>query len=774
MLLDFEKLNIKNVTSKVLLDYYHIKTKNLDSILLYQIGDFYETFFQDAKIISDVTGIVLGTRKIKGTGEIPQAGVPIDKLNFYVKQLLNKNYKVSLCEQFLDEKNKFSRRIVRKFTKGTIIENELLESGENNFILSLYKIKPNLYKLSYADASTGQFYKADVADYQLKLEIEKIDPKETIISINQKKDFEDFVQNVYTNYIDDKFFENKQPEKAIVNYCAYTLQKYQAKLDKIIEYTPNSFLAMDEVTRNNLEISRTRRFFKKTGSIIWFINYSKTPMGVRLLKKYLSEPLVNTVKIDERLDTLEELKQDKTKLKKLHSILEEFCDLSRICAKISNATINPKDLFQIVKNAKTIKELIYLTETYNSNLLHLNKEKSKEVLDLSDRIENGLLETPNTEIKSGNIIKEGYNSNLDYLRGKLENIKIEIQNYEQEQKQKLNFEKLKVGYSNIINYYIELPSSKQNLAPKDYIRKQSLTHCTRYTTEFLKKLEEESLSLKFKINELEYELYCQIRLMASDFVETIRDLAKDIARIDVMASYAICALKNNLTRPTNSDKGIFIIDGFHPSLVKLNNEVTKNMTSLENEHMQILTGANMSGKSTYLKHNAIICLLYQIGSFVPAENAKLPIIDKIFFRQCSTDDIINNNSTFMVEMNDLKYITDNATKASLVLLDEPAKSTSSKEGGIIAKAFLEYLIKHIKAKTIVATHNSELTKLEREYPSIVTNYTIGEYDLDGNIKNRKLKQGVLTNSLALNVAILANLPDEIIENAKKYLDKKST
>ena len=323
-----------------------------------------------------------------------------------------------------------------------------------------------------------------------------------------------------------------------------------------------------------------------------------------------------------------------------------------------------------------------------------------------------------------------------------------------------------------MGYYIEIPYVKRHCVPNDYLRKQELSNCVRYTTQKLKTLEEQAYNLRYKINQLEYELYCEIRKLASKFTDTIRNLAKDIARIDVLVSYSRCAKINNLTKPKFNSTSIQIKDGFHPSLIKLKNDIVVNDTALDDGAMIVLTGANMSGKSTYLKYNAIICLLSQIGSYIPASNANLPIVDKIFIRQGSTDDIINNNSSFMVEMTDLKFIIDNATNSSFILLDEPAKSTNAKEGGAIARAFCEYLLSYFEAKIIIATHNTELTKLEENYPNRVHNYVIGNAnEAPSSINDRKVKRGVISTSLAINTAILANLPREIIENAKQYIAK---
>ena len=772
MLLDIKQVDKSRLKSNVLKEYLAFKEENAEAILLFQIGGFWETFFHDAKIFSEITGVTLGTRKIKDTGEILQAGITLHTLNLYIKKILNEDYKVCLCAQFQNDDNEFYREIIRTYTKGTIIENEFLDSTENNYIALIYK-EQDIYQLIYADVSTGQFYKTKGHFEQISIEIEKVEPNELLVFKGQESIFKDIISKNNTTFLDDLEYKDCKSENALVRYYKLNQKSYSVELDKIIEYNIESFLAMDHITRRNLELTRTRRFLKKKGSLVWFLNYTKTPMGSRLLKKYVSEPLLDVEKIKKRQDAVEELVYNRRLLESTEQILEHFCDLSRMCAKISNSTIFPKDLFQIVTNSKNLEDIYNICTKFNSPLLKVNRNKLSETLRLASKIKSAIKENSPNEITKGGIINEGYDAHLDYLRSKLNNSFEELDKYEASEKKRLDIEKLKIDSSNAIGYYIEIPASRINKVPKEYLRKQALTSCSRYTTEKLKKIETEIFNLKFQINGLEYDLYCDIRKQAAKFVEIIRKLANDIARIDVLASYSRAAIINGLTRPDFNSDGIFIKNGFHPSLIKLKNEVVKNDTNLSNGSMIILTGANMSGKSTYLKYNAIICLLSQIGSFIPADSANLTITDKIFIRQGSTDDIINNNSSFMVEMNDLKFILDNITNSSIVMLDEPAKSTNAQEGGAIARAFCEYLLSKHSAKVILATHNCELTKLEEQFPSRALNYVIGNADLSQiTINDRKIKRGIMSSSMAINTAILANLPAEIISHARNYLNQQ--
>jgi len=541
-------------------------------------------------------------------------------------------------------------------------------------------------------------------------------------------------------------------------------------MDKLTEYKINSYLIMDEVTRHCLELTKTRNRMKTKGSVYWFLNYTKTPMGTRLLKKYLSEPLLDEEIISNRLNAVEELISNTQNLEKCEQILDDFCDLSRMCAKLSNTTIYPKDLYLIVKDSVRLKNINKIIKQFKSKLLKMDEEKLNEVIEIAEKINLAINENSSNDIKNGSIINDGYDSNLDYLRLELKKMFCEMSNFELKQQKITGIKNLKIKHSKIIGYYIEISNSKQHNIPKEYYKKQTLTNCIRYSCDELKNIEIKINNLKYRINELEYALYCEIRKSASKYTQTIRLLAKDIANIDVLISYSRCAINNNFVKPKFNKTKINIKNGFHPSLMKLNNEIIKNDTNLDFNTMMILTGANMSGKSTFLKYNALISLLSQIGSYVPATSADVSVLNRIFLRQGSTDDIINNNSSFMVEMNDLKYILDNITDSSLVLLDEPAKSTNAREGGAIARAFCEYLLEKSNAKVILVTHNYELTKLENDFPTRALNYVIGdEPKVEANEINRKIKRGKINGSYALATAKLAGLPKTVLEKAKKYM-----
>lgn len=768
MYLKITEIDKDNLNNDILKEYIRYKRKYPDSVLLIQIGSFYEALFEDAKLLSDSTGVLLSSRKFKDIGEIVQSGIPVNSLNAYIKKILNADLKVCVCNQIETAKNKYKRKVVRLYTKGTVVESEFLDSEENNFLLALYCKDEKIY-LSYADVSTGQFYKTCGDLNSIKLEVDKIFPNEILIPIQQKEKFKSITEKYNTTFLQAKFFDVDCIENTILKYCSLAQKEFLIQLDNIIEYDIKSTMSIDEISRQNLEISRTRRFFKKKGSLLSLLNHTKTPMGSRLLKKYLNEPLLDIDLISKRLEAVKELIEKQDFCNEILNLLQEFCDLSRVCAKISNTTILPKDLLLIVKNANLLEDIYNTCSKFDSELLKINRNKMLETINLAKKIQNAIIKNPNDDVKSGGIINKGYNPRLDYYRSELDKLNAELSKYEQEKRIEFGIEKLKIGYSPLIGYYLEFPTGKKNFIPENYIIKQNLTSCIRCVNNEISNFEENILKLKYKINDFEYELYNELRKEASEFVQSIRILANEVAVLDVMTSYAECAKNNNFVCPNfNTENKLIIKNGFHPALLKLNNQIVKNDTEIKNGQMIILTGANMSGKSTYIKHNAIICLLAQIGSFVPAGYAACPIVDKIFVRQSVSDDIINNNSSFMVEMDDFKFILENSTSSSLVLLDEPAKSTNADEGGVIARAFLEYLLKYNKPIIFVATHNFEITKSEKSFPDKIFNYMIGGNVLENAILDRKIKRGIAKRSFALSTAQLADLPVEIIRNAKIY------
>ncbi len=757
------------VTNEVIKDYIRFKNKYRDALIFIQIGSFFETFFEDAFDFSQLAGVSLASRTFKDFGEVQQAGIPQNSLNIYIKKVLNSNRKVCVCDQYLTKNGTYKRKIRRVYTKGTILESEFLDSGENNYVTALY-FKEGLGYLAYADISTGQFYKTKGNLNAIIQEVDKISPSEVLIAQKQKDIFKSILENYNTTLLPVNYFNTEKIEDAILKYCNHTQLGCVPSFDEIVEYNTASTMFIDPITKQNLEILRTKRYKKKEGTLFSFLNDTKTAMGTRLLKKFLSEPLLIPELIIKRQEAVKEIISKKDLIEKADNILQSFIDLSRVCTGISNSTILPKDMLLIVKNSNELVEFKEISSNFKSDFIKIDSSKLEAIIYLSNKINNAISSSATNDIKTGGIFKSGYNPRLDYYRDELKKVLNELSSYENSERERFGIKKIKIDYSRLIGYYIEFPVGKKNFIPQTYIKKQTLTNCIRCTNEQLGIFEQKILNLKYKINELEFELYSRLKEEVIEFVQIIRDLAKEIARFDVILSFAKCAIKNNFVCPKfNTENNLEIKNGYHPCLIQLDKELVKNDTSIKSGQMIILTGANMCGKSTYIKHNAIICFLAQIGSFVPAGYASCSITDKIFMCQDTNDDISNNNSSFMVEMDDFKFILDNATSSSIVLLDEPAKSTTPEEGSAIAKAYLEYLLKYNSPKIFVVTHNLDITKLESRYPDKIFNYMMGTNFTEQMIIDRKIRRGVSKRSFAINTARLANLPTEIIRNAKIYM-----
>ena len=769
MLTSINDVDINKIESSVLIEYLRIKREYPDCVVLFQIGKFFLTFFEEAKLFSQLTGFVLNARNFKGVGQIIQCGFNASvNPEYYIKLLLKKGRRVCLCPEFKDKNGDSYRELVRIYTSGTVIESEFLDANENNYILAVCKTDEKVY-IAYADVSTGQFYRSKGEYSEAIIEIEKIEPSEILIMDSQKDDFVNLLSRFNTVLLNDNYSDDC-PKANIEKYCKLTQKEFCSKLDESIDYEINNYLSMDLITRKSLELTKNKRFSKKKGSLLWFLDYTKTSMGARLLKKFINEPLLNIEKINKRQEAVKELIENPDSLALCVNVLQNFCDLSRGCSRISNQTILPKDLLNLANNSMFLEGLDNVCSKFKTPLLKLNKQKLDEIINFATQVQMAIKEDASPELKGGNIIKDGYNAELDYIKNQLSKLDKNLAKYEDELKNKFDIKKLKIAKNSGIGICIEVPPSSAYKISGDFYKIQEVYTCVRFTNEKLREIQKDYSDLTLKANKIEYKLYCELRSFSTQFVDAIRALAHEIAVIDVYISYAKSALDYNLVCPNFDSDGIYVNDGFHPCLLKLQNDVVKNDTKMNNGDIFIITGPNMSGKSTYLKHNAFIVLLSQIGAYVPACKATISIVDKIFFRQSSTDDIVNSNSSFMIEMNDLKFILDNATDFSLVLLDEPAKSTSEKEGGAIARAVCEYLIQKTNSKIMVATHNLELTKMENDFPKRALNFVIGDNEFcSSTVIDRKIKRGVVKSSLALNTAKLAGFPEEVLELAKKYV-----
>ena len=770
--------------------YYKIKEKYKDCLVFFRLGDFYELFDEDAKIASKELGIVLTSRDKK----TPMAGVPHHAAMSYIKKLIDKGYKVAICEQ-IDEPGKrrglMKREVVRVITPGTLIEEELLPI-ENNFLVSIVQDK-NGFGLAFVDVSTGEFFTTEVKDKEEVIaEILKYSPVEAIIPSYLEKDLvEEIRKNIkVVHYYNDKFFELNVAKKIIeenvgnveslelsdlcIRACGAAINYIkEAKLNidfKIQKYSREKYMILDTTTLRNLEIFKNMVDGSRRGTLIEVLDKTVTPMGKRLLKRWLQRPLLDLNEIEARLDAVEELKEKSFTRSEIRNILKRVYDIERIINRVVNKSANARDLVALknsLKAAIKLKMFSFTSRKLSELISSLNV-----CIDIVDLIDKAIVDDPPPTIKEGNIIKEGFSPELDELREIKRNRERIIKEIEERERKRTGIDKLRIDYNSVIGYFIEVPRGKAHLVPKDYIRKQTLTNVERYTIKELIELEQNLLYIDEKIKKIEYEIFEEIRRSVEMKKDEIKKISEIIAEIDVLACLAEVAVQNNYTRPkvTNGYE-IIIKDSRHPTVELTTRFVPNDVRIDENSRILIITGPNMSGKSTYLRQIALTVIMAQIGSFVPASKAIIGIVDRIFTRIGSVDDITRGYSSFMVEMLELSKILKNATSRSLILLDEIGKSTSALDGLCIAWATVEYIHDKIKAKALFATHFHELSELEK-YLDGVKNYHFEIKEENGNIVfDRKIKPGAIKESYGIKIAKLANLPEELLNRAKEVSEK---
>lgn len=807
--------------------YLDVKKDNQGVILFYRMGDFYEMFFEDAIVASKDLELTLTGREGGKLGRIPMAGVPQKAADNYIAKLLEKGHKVAICEQMEDPalaKGLVERKVVRTITAGTIIETNLLDASKNNYLASVSKsAKENSFGLSYIDISTGEFRISKLDYSQLLAELNRISPSE-IIGIAGKRQLKPF-QVVPEETIDlpdeitknynctvrsaDAFSADNALEKikqvfninslegfgfpeyaigltaagAIIDYLQETQKTDLPKFDTISPYSVEEFVSIDANTARNLELVQTVRDNNYKGSLFWAINRTKTNMGARQLRKWIQQPLQSISEIKIRQDAVEELIENPKTRTELSFILERVYDIERLATKISYNSANGRDFIALKDSLNILPEFGNLLMNMKSPYLSSFSGINQSIYDFADIIDKTIDEAPPVGIKEGNLIKKGVNKELDYLKSLLGDGKDWLADYENREKERSGIKSLKVGFSKNFGFFIEVTHANTNLIPDDYIRKQTLTNAERYITPELKNHESEILSAESKSIELEYQIFINFRDYSKEFVEPIRDIAKSIAALDVLCSFADIASELNYTRPEiNDSQAIIIKDGRHPvieQILPLGSYVPNDLYICSEEDisanqaplLMILTGPNMAGKSTYMRQNAIIILLAQIGSFVPASYAEIGIVDKIFTRVGAVDDLSTGQSTFMVEMNETSYILNSATERSFILLDEIGRGTGTYDGVAIAWSVAEYISRHIKAKTIFATHYHELNALCEKYPEI-QNFRVTVSDNDGEIEFlRRVVQGGASKSYGIHVAKMAGLPNSVVIRAQYLMNR---
>ena len=781
---DIEKL------SPMMRQYVEIKKQNKDVIILFRLGDFYEMFFEDAVNVSRELELTL-TGKQAGLDErVPMCGVPHHSANIYIEKLIEKGYKVGICEQLEDPKTAkglVKRDLINIISSGTILDSEILNEKENNYIGSLLDFK-TAYALTYGDISTGQIY-TTLIKHNLNTIINtiiSIGIKEIIIDENFDNNGIQLLKNQFKitttitsvieelevyNYIHENIedIRLKSGIKHLLTYINKTQKRNLSHLQQaqIIEETAH--LKMDVHTKRNLELTETLRLKQRNYSLIWLLDKTKTAMGSRLLKNYIENPLIDKKEIERRYKIVETLMDEFILKDDLIKDLYEVYDLERLSGRIAFGNANARDLLQLKRSLKVLPNI---KETLNK----LKYDKTIDTLDnLYNLLENSIYENPPVGIKEGYLIKEGYSKDLDELKDLRKGGKDFVAKFEKEEKERTGIKNLKVGYNKVFGYYIEVSKGNVNLVKEEYgyIRKQTLTNCERYISPILKEKEDQILNAEEKIIDLEYELFITIRDEVKKYIKELQEISKTISEIDVLQSFATVSEENNYIKPKINEKGkINIIEGRHPVVEKVleGKEYVSNDIKLdEKTNVLLITGPNMAGKSTYMRQMAIISIMAQIGCFVPAKEAELPIFDAIYTRIGASDDLVSGESTFMVEMIEANNAISNATEKSLILFDELGRGTATFDGMALAQSIIEYIHENIKCKTFFSTHYHELTDLESTLKNL-KNVHVSAHEENGNITFlHKVKEGSIDKSYGIHVARLANLPKSLINRANEIL-----
>lgn len=804
--------------SPMMKQYMKIKSGYKDSILFFRLGDFYEMFFDDAKVVSEELDLTLTGKDYGQKERAPMCGIPYHSCESYIARLVSKGYKVAMCDQMENPataKGLVKREVVRVITPGTVMEESMLDEAKNNYICSvLTSENEEEIGVCFCDISTGILYATELKgdkNYtvnQLKNELGKFSPSEILIGSGKKlgstlgsflkgklpscraeflEQNEDFInaKNMLIKQFGKERLKKINIESrevcviSIGNLLGYLKKTQKSGLERINSinfYNKSEFMGLDINTIRNLEITETMRTKSKKGSLLWVLDKTKTSMGKRLLRSWIERPLVDVQKITWRQDAVEELVNDIALKDDFAESLSGIHDIERLMTKITYGSANARDLKSLSSTLSKLPQIkfnLYKCKSYFLSKMCENLDLLKEVYML---IEDSIIDDPPMLIKEGGIIKEKYSEEVDRLRSDIKNGKTLIADIENRERQKTGIPKLKIGYNKIFGYYIEVTNSFKNSVPEEYIRKQTLTNCERYITQELKDLEARILYAKDKINEIEYEIFEKVRLKVAEQLPKIAKTANIIANLDVIVSLAETACFNNYVKPqVNSGKTIFIKEGRHPVIEQLLNDApfVPNDTLLDNDEnmVSVITGPNMAGKSTYMRQTALITLMAQIGSFVPATQAKIGIVDNIFTRIGASDDLASGQSTFMVEMNEVADIIKNATSNSLLILDEIGRGTSTFDGMSIARAVLEYISnpKTLGAKTLFATHYHELTSMSGEFNNI-KNYNIAVKKRGDDITFlRRIVPGGADDSYGIEVAKLAGLPQNIINRSKDIL-----
>lgn len=780
---------MKQKYSPMMMQYLGIKEQNKDSIVMFRLGDFYEMFFDDAMIVSKELELALTGKNAGAKERVPMCGVPFHSASGYIQKLVDNGHKVAIVEQLTDpgKKGIVERGVVQIVTPGTIFD-ESMTKNKNNYIACMM-IFDFVYTLAFCDITTGEFQvvNIDKKDHLLNNQLASMEVKEIVVKSDCTYNFND---SIMVSHYDNETFNEKYRDifhnikdlkeikvsTLLLNYLIETQKRDLEHLQMIEEINNQDFMTMDLYTKKSLELTENSKDHEKYGSLFWLLDMTKSAMGARLLKNYIDRPLLKKEAIEERLDIVEIFTQQFIQRESIKEILKEIYDLERLSSRIAFGNINARDLKWIASSLKVLPELKQQLYSFNEPL---TDQLANQIIDLSHitkLIDDAIIDNPPLTIKEGNIIKDHFNEELDELRYLRDHGKQWLVDFEQKEREKTGIKNLKVGYNRVFGYYIEVTKGSLDLVKDEfeYTRKQSLSNAERFITPELKDMESKILSAQDKIQKLEYVLFTQVRNEIKKEVHLIQDVSKIIARVDVYQSLAMLASENSYVRPVFNDQKIMDIkEGRHGVIEKVmgHGKYVPNDVSIdENSPVVLITGPNMGGKSTYMRQVALIVIMAQIGSFVPAKYANLTIFDQIFTRIGASDDLISGQSTFMVEMLEANNALRFASEKSLILFDEIGRGTATFDGMAIAQAMIEYIASEIHCMTLFSTHYHELTFLEDKGLGIQNVHASARVDNDHLVFEYLIKKGRSNKSYGVNVAKLAKLPDEVINRANLVLE----
>lgn len=780
---------MKQKYSPMMMQYLGIKEQNKDAIVMFRLGDFYEMFFDDAMIVSKELELALTGKNAGAKERVPMCGVPFHSVSGYIQKLVDNGHKVAIVEQLTDpgKKGIVERGVVQIVTPGTIFD-ESMTKNKNNYIACMM-IFDFVYTLAFCDITTGEFQvvNIDKKDHLLNNQLASMEVKEIVVKSDCTYNFND---SIMVSHYDNETFNEKYRDifhnikdlkeikvsTLLLNYLIETQKRDLEHLQMIEEINNQDFMTMDLYTKKSLELTENSKDHEKYGSLFWLLDMTKSAMGARLLKNYIDRPLLKKEAIEERLDIVEIFTQQFIQRESIKEILKEIYDLERLSSRIAFGNINARDLKWIASSLKVLPELKQQLYSFNEPL---TDQLANQIIDLSHitkLIDDAIIDNPPLTIKEGNIIKDHFNEELDELRYLRDHGKQWLVDFEQKEREKTGIKNLKVGYNRVFGYYIEVTKGSLDLVKDEfeYTRKQSLSNAERFITPELKDMESKILSAQDKIQKLEYVLFTQVRNEIKKEVHLIQDVSKIIARVDVYQSLAMLASENSYVRPVFNDQKIMDIkEGRHGVIEKVmgHGKYVPNDVSIdENSPVVLITGPNMGGKSTYMRQVALIVIMAQIGSFVPAKYANLTIFDQIFTRIGASDDLISGQSTFMVEMLEANNALRFASEKSLILFDEIGRGTATFDGMAIAQAMIEYIASEIHCMTLFSTHYHELTFLEDKGLGIQNVHASARVDNDHLVFEYLIKKGRSNKSYGVNVAKLAKLPDEVINRANLVLE----